>query len=175
MQRYWLVAVVFIIILAAVLMNRQEAPQVGSSSNKEQKQEKATSEGQLAGNDDSAEDEDTEAEEQEEAVASNDHILLVEPSPNTLAASPFTVRGKARGITGDVLTVRIVSQDGTVAISETVRVYGGDEKSFGTFEIKNLSYAFTSGEEKTLEVFAKGEQGEDLYKLSIPLRFTLTK
>jgi|GEM_PF-4931611 len=170
MQRYWLVAVAFFIILLAVFVNRQSPQQSVAPTDRK---DAASEESKLE--DDSSGEEALIDEEPAEAVASNEHIVLLEPAPNTLVSSPFAVRGQARGIPGNELAVRIVNKDGAAPVSLTTRVRGGDEKTFGTFEIKNLSYRFTSGEEKTLEISASGEKGEELYKLAVPLRFTLTK
>lgn len=172
MQKYWLVTVVFLIILVAVFMNRPTSKESGIQSTEKQQ---SVSEEQKAEDDGSGSVAEITGEESEKAVASNENIVLMEPASDTLVSSPFMIRGKARGIPGNVLTVRIVNPDGTGAISETARVQGSDEKEFGAFEIKNLSYVFTSGQEKKLEVFASGENGAELYKLSIPLRFNLTK
>ncbi|MBI4250394.1 hypothetical protein HY622_02290 [Candidatus Uhrbacteria bacterium] len=170
MQRYWLVAVAFFIILLAVFANRQ-LPQQGAAPTDQKGA--ATEESKLE--DDSSDEESLKEEESEEAVASNEHIVLLEPAPKTLVPSPFAVRGQARGIPGNMLSVRIVNKDGSAAVSLTAAVRGGDEKTFGTFEIKNLSYTFTNGEEKMLEIFAVGEKGEELYKLVVPLKFTLVE
>ncbi|MBI2484134.1 hypothetical protein HYV71_03040 [Candidatus Uhrbacteria bacterium] len=175
MQRYWIAAAVLLIIFVAVFMNRQESSQKENGAKTAENSEVMKSEEQAGEDDESTADEDAAMEESREAVASNENIVLLEPAPDSLVPSPFTVRGEARGIQGSVLTIRIVNKDKSIAINETARVRGGDEKTFGTFEIKSLAYVFTSAEEKTLEIFAVGQNGEELYKLSVPLRFTLTE
>lgn len=94
---------------------------------------------------------------------SNKIILVASPKINQKIKSPVTI--KAQGNEGSY-KVKIKDSQGLTAAETTAQIKKG-QKSFSI----NLKYKKPSAAKGFVEVFLPGENGAELYKISIPIIF----